>query len=100
MKGFRSKFFYTMHSISVLDEEAKSLFYIEYSIYTNILVLLIRAVNCSEMQVRCDILKVLWFGIDSGGRIVYIVDHILISYNPQLYYMLCLTLSFRFPPSF
>ena len=37
-----------MHSISVLGKEAKSWFYIEYSIYTNLLVLLIRAVNYSE----------------------------------------------------
>ena len=37
-----------MLSISVLGKEAKSWFYIEYSIYTNVIVLKLRAVNFSE----------------------------------------------------
>ena len=40
--------FYKMHSISVLGKETKSWFYTEYLTYTKVLLLLLRAVNCSE----------------------------------------------------
>ena len=67
--------------------------------------LLLRAVNCSETacvmwHIECNFGPVLTAINKVSGRIVYIVDHILISSNPRLYYMLCLTLSFRFPPGF
>ena len=39
MKGFRGKFLYLVHSMSVLGKESKSLFYIEYSIFTHVFVL-------------------------------------------------------------
>ena len=35
-----------------------------------------------------------------SGRIVYIVDHVIILSNPRLYDMLCFRLSFRFPQGF
>ena len=37
-----------MHSILVLDKEAKIWFYTEYSIYTNVLVLWIRATHSNQ----------------------------------------------------
>ena len=57
-----------------------------------------------KLYVPCDSLKFVWFVINRNkrmsGRIVYLVDHIVIFSNPCLCYILCLTLSFRLPPSF
>ena len=53
-----------------------------------------------KLHVRCDALTLMWFGINSSGRIVYRIDGIIIFSNPCLCDMLFLALSFWFLPSF
>ena len=48
------RFFYTIHSISVLGKEAKSWFNIKYSIHTHILVLLIKGCQFFR-KCACDV---------------------------------------------
>ena len=54
------------HYISVLVKEPKSPFYIGYLIYTNALVLLIRALHFLETACAMWHIKISWFGIKSN----------------------------------
>ena len=53
-----------------------------------------------KLHVRCDAINLILFVINSSGCIFCIVDYILIFSTLCLYYVLCLTLSFWFPPDF
>ena len=44
------QFFYTKHSISVLGRWAKSWFYIRYSIFTQVLIILIKGWQCDSLK--------------------------------------------------
>ena len=56
-----------MHSILVLGKEAKILFYIKYSMFTHVLVLLIKRMSIVQyLHLLCDALKVIWFDINSN----------------------------------
>ena len=57
-----------------------------------------------KLHVQCEALKVffsLLIEIDKvSRRLIYTVDHILVSSNPCFYNILCLKLSLRFPSGF
>ena len=105
MKGFHSNYLKRIHYMSVLGKNPQSWFYIEYSIYTSILVLWVK--GCQLFRYcMCDTIHWKYFNTSLTAtnkflkRIFYIVDDIIILFYQLLYVLLWVVSSFCDPPSF